>query len=139
MSLNFDTHSLPLPVSGELLALLRDETEQAEFCLERVTVMTLRFEDPGYSPERGGFHPVHIRLVRGLNGWLVDSVTDFCFQGPDSPLRKELDFNLLDGEYFMLGWGWLQLREACDVFTLWQRNFLFYSLMQCFNVTIDGH
>ena len=63
MSLNFDTHTLPLPVSDELLALLRHETTQADICLEDVTVMTLRFEDPGYSPERGGFHPVHIRSV----------------------------------------------------------------------------
>ncbi|MGL4751869.1 MAG: DUF2787 family protein [Aeromonadaceae bacterium] len=139
MSLNFDTHTPPLPVSGELLALLRDETAQAAFRIDHVTVMTMRFEDPGYSPERGGFHPVHIRLVRGLNGWIVDSVTDFCFQGPDSPLRKELDFNLLDGEYFMLGWGWLQPQEACEVFTLWQRNFVFYYLMRCFSISIESH
>lgn len=137
MRLSFDKEKLPLPVSDELLAMLCHEAEQASVCLESLTVMTLRFEDPGYSPERGGFHPVHIRLEQGLNGWLVDSVTDFCFQGAGSSLHKELDFNLLDGEYFMLGWGWLQLREACDVFSLWQRNFLFYYLMHCFNVAID--
>ena len=139
MSLSFDKDNLPLPVSDELLAMLCHEAKQAAIGTECVTVMTLRFEDPGYSPERGGFHPVHIRLVRGLNDWLVDSVTDFCFQEPDSPLSKELDFNLLDGEYFMRGWGWLNPKEACDVFALWQRNFLFYHLMHCFNVTIDSH
>ncbi len=90
---------------------------------------------------QGGVHPVEIRLVRGLDDWLFDYVTDFSYQGIGdyAELGKELDFNFLDGEHTMLGWGPLRLAEARDLFALWQRNFIAYCGLECFSVTVSGN
>ncbi|WP_420939932.1 DUF2787 family protein, partial [Aeromonas veronii] len=83
---------------------------------------------------------VEIRLIRGLDGWLFDYVTDFSYQGPgqDAELCKELDFNFLDGEHTMLGWGPLRLAEARELFGIWQSNFIAYCRLECFSVTVAG-
>ena len=96
--------------------------------------------NPGYSAEQGGVHPVEIRLIRGLDGWLFDYVTDFSYQGlgSDAELSKELDFNFLDGEHTMLGWGPLRLAEARELFDIWQSNFIAYCRLECFSVTVAG-
>lgn len=38
----------------------------------RVTAVTLNFRDPDYSVERGGYHPVEIRLVHPGDEWCLD-------------------------------------------------------------------
>ena len=108
--------------------------------MERLTQLTFNFRNPGYSVEQGGVHPVEIRLIRGLDGWLFDYVTDFSYQGlgSDAELCKALDFNFLDGEHTMLGWGPLQLAEARELFDIWQCNFIAYCRLECFSVTVAG-
>ncbi|MDX7871214.1 DUF2787 family protein [Aeromonas caviae] len=94
--------------------LLNQEVAKTELNIDRLTQLTFNFRNPGYSTEQGGVHPVEIRLIRGLDGWLFDYVTDFSYQGLDqnAELCKELDFNFLNGEHTMLGWGPLRLAEA---------------------------
>ena len=73
-------------------------------------------------------------------GWLFDYVTDFSYQGlgQDAELCKELDFNFLDGEHTMLGWGPLRLAEARELFDIWQSNFIAYCRLECFTVSVTG-
>ena len=141
MTIIFNRDGISLPVSQALLILLSQEAERTDLNLSRCTQLTFNFRNPGYSAEQGGVHPVEIRLVRGLDDWLFDYVTDFSYQGlgQDAELCKELDFNLLDGEHFMQGWGPLQLAEARELFTLWQRNFIAYCGLECFSVTVSGN
>ena len=140
MTIPFYRDGFALPVTPALLALLSQEAERTDLDLGRCTQLTFNFRNPGYSVEQGGVHPVEIRLIRGLDGWLFDYVTDFSYQGlgHDAELCKELDFNFLDGEHIMLGWGPLRLAEARELFDIWQSNFIAYCRLECFSVTVAG-
>ena len=140
MTIPFYRDGFALPVTPALLALLSQEAERTDLDLGRCTQLTFNFRNPGYSAEQGGVHPVEIRLVRGLDDWLFDYVTDFSYQGlgQDAELCKELDFNFLDGEHTMLGWGPLRLAEARELFDIWQSNFIGYALLGYFTVKVSG-
>ncbi|MGN4988956.1 DUF2787 domain-containing protein [Aeromonas sp. QDB17] len=140
MTIPFYRDGFALPVTPALLALLSQEAERTDLDLGRCTQLTFNFRNPGYSAEQGGIHPVEIRLVRGLDDWLFDYVTDFSYQGlgHDAELCKEIDFNFLDGEHTMLGWGPLRLAEARELFDIWQSNFIAYCRLECFSVTVAG-
>ncbi len=140
MTIPFHRDGFALPVCQALLALLSQEAERTDLYLGHCTQLTFNFRNPGYSAEQGGVHPVEIRLIRGLDGWLFDYVTDFSYQGlgQDAELCKELDFNFLDGEHTMLGWGPLRLAEARELFDIWQSNFIAYCRLECFSVTVAG-
>jgi len=140
MIIPFYRGGFALPVAQTLLVLLCQEVANTSLDLERLTQLTFNFRNPGYSAEQGGVHPVEIRLIRGLDGWLFDYVTDFSYQGlgQDAELCKELDFNFLDNEHYMQGWGPLRLAEARELFDLWQTNFISYCRLECFTVTASG-
>ena len=140
MTIPFYRDGFAMPVCQALLALLSQEAERTDLDLGRCTQLTFNFRNPGYSAEQGGVHPVEIRLVRGLDDWLVDYVTDFSYQGlgQDAELCKELDFNFLDGEHTMLGWGPLRLAEARELFDIWQSKFIAYCRLECFTVSVTG-
>ena len=140
MTIPFHRDGFALPVAPALIALLNQEITNLDLNLERLTQLTFNFRSPTYSPELGGAHPVEIRLIRGLDGWLFDYVTDFSYQGlgHDAELCKEIDFNFLDGEHTMLGWGPLRLAEARELFDIWQSNFIAYCRLECFSITVAG-
>lgn len=140
MTIPFHQASTNLPVCQALQAILCQEAALTDIDPARCAQLTFNFRNPGYSAEQGGVHPVEIRLIRGLNGWQFDYVTDFSYQGlgQDAELCKELDFNFLDDEYTLQGWGSLQLAEACELFALWQTNFISYYRMACFTATVSG-
>ena len=140
MTIPFHRDGFALPVAPALIALLNQEAATVGLNFELLTQLTFNFRSPTYSSEQGGAHPVEIRLIRGLDGWLFDYVTDFSYQGlgSDAELCKELDFNFLDGEHTMLGWGPLRLAEARELYNIWQSNFIAYCRLECFSVTIAG-
>ena len=140
MTIPFFRDGFALPVTQALLTLLNQEVANIGLNLECLTQLTFNFRSPTYSPDQGGAHPVEIRLIRGLDGWLFDYVTDFSYQGlaQDAELCKELDFNFLDGEHIMLGWGPLRLAEARELFDIWQSNFIAYYRLECFSITVSG-
>ncbi len=106
MTIPFFRDGFALSVTHALLVQLNQEVANTELNPERLTQLTFNFRNPGYSAEQGGVHPVEIRLIRGLDGWLFDYVTGFSYQGlgQDAELCKELEFNCLHGEHFMQGW-----------------------------------
>ncbi|ELB2790808.1 DUF2787 family protein [Aeromonas hydrophila] len=140
MTIPFFRDGFALPVTQALLTLLNQEVANIGLNFERLTQLTFNFRCPTYSPEQGGAHPVEIRLIRGLDGWLFDYVTDFSYQGlgQDAELCKELDFNFLDDEHYLQGWGPVQRSEAHELFTLWQTNFVAYCRMAYFTVEVSG-
>ena len=140
MTIPFFRDGFALPVTQALLVLLNQEVANTELNLERLTQLTFNFRNPGYSAEQGGVHPVEIRLVRGLDDWLFDYVTDFSYQGlgQDAELCKEIDFNLSCDEHYLQSWGPLPGVEARELFALWQRNFISYAQLGYFTVTVSG-
>ncbi|WP_412706139.1 hypothetical protein Aerorivi_01089 [Aeromonas rivipollensis] len=140
MTIPFYRDGFALPVTPALLALLSQEAERTDLDLGRCTQLTFNFRSPGYSAETGGVHPVELRLIRGLHGWVFDYITDFSYQGlgQDAELCKELDFNLSCDEHYLQGWGPLPGVEARELFALWQSNFISYAQLGYFTVTVSG-
>jgi len=140
MTIPFNRDGISLPVCQAMLTLLNQEAERTDLDLGRCTELTFNFRNPGYHPKTGGVHPVEIRLIRGLDGWLFDYVTDFSYQGlgQDAELCKELDFNFLDDEHHMFGWGSLRPAEATELFVLWQANFIAYCGLESFSVSVSS-
>jgi len=140
MTIPFFRDGFALPVAPTLLALLEQEVTHTALDLARLTQLTFNFRNPGYTPEQGGTHPVEIRLIRGVDGWLFDYVTDFSYQGlgQDAELYKELDFNFLDDEHYLQGWGPLPITDAQELFNMWQHNFLAYAQLGFFTVAVSG-
>ena len=140
MTIPFFRDGFALPVAQALLALLNQEVANTGLDQERLTQLTFNFRSPGYSAETGGVHPVELRLIRGLHGWVFDYITDFSYQGlgQDAELCKELDFNLSCDEHYLQGWGPLPGVEARELFALWQRNFISYAQLGYFTVTVSG-
>lgn len=140
MSIPIDLEGIALPVSHALLDTLHQEVTCAGLDLTSYTALTFHFRNPTYSPEKGGIHPVEIRLIRKAGHWLFDYITDFSYQGlgQDAELCKELDFNVQEGEHYLQGWGPLSAAEVHELFALWQRNFIAYAQLGFFSVTVSG-
>ena len=71
MTIPFQAEGQLLPVSPWLKSQLTKMVIEQRINLEPLTALTFRFNDPNYSATQGGYHPVEIRLVRGL--WLITS------------------------------------------------------------------
>ena len=140
MTIPFFREGFSLPITESLLVLLNQEVAKQTFCLEQLTRLTFSFRNPDYQPQSGGVHPIEIQLILGLDGWLFDYVTDFSYQGQgqDTELCKELDFNFLDNEHYLQGWGPLLMADAQELFNMWQNSFLAYAQLGFFTVTVSS-
>ena len=66
-----------LPLSRSFTQLLLDILAQKPPHRHPITGLTINFRDPEYSPEKGGWHPVEIRLIPAGEDWQLDYVTIF--------------------------------------------------------------
>jgi hypothetical protein len=86
MTISIDTNqrpAMPIPFYQLLTQeLLNTSPKDAN-------AITLYFRDPDYSPERGGFHPVEVRLEKQFDRWRLVYVTGFAFHGYE--LIKDID------------------------------------------------
>jgi len=138
MTIPFQQQGQLLPVSEWLKTQLTELVTSQHIDLAPLTAMTFNFQDPGYSPTNGGFHPVEIRLVRGLDGWLFDTITDFSYQGYGewAELNKEFDFDFLSPEFTHIYLGVLKQEDAIELYRLWESNFCSYCQMSVFETTL---
>lgn len=140
MIMPFHLAGMSLPISPKLPGLLRSVVREQRLDLNNLSTLTFNFRSPDYSAETGGVHPVELRLIRGLHGWVFDYITDFSYQGlgQDAELCKELDFNFSCNEHYLRGWGPLDGVEARELFALWQSNFIGYGQLRYFTVIVSG-
>ena len=131
---------LAMPVDQELINIILNEAGNPPPHKAKITAVSLLFKDLSYSAEKGGYHPVEIRLISRNDELYFDYITDFSYQGlgQDAELCKELDFNFLDGEHYLQGWGPLPPTEAHELFHMWQGAFLAYAQLGFFTVTVNG-
>ena len=75
---------------------------------------------------------------RQQDQWQFDYVTDFSYQGPDdmAELVKEIDFNFLSEEYYLLRYGQMGPASARGLYTMWESNFVSYYQMGVFTVSV---
>lgn len=123
MRIQYD--GLALPVScklAEALSPLLDSYQQAN---EQTAILS--FRDPKYCAEKGGFHPVEIRLEKWGTEWKICYITDFMFvgTGADAELVKDLDFNFQHGLYQDIS-GIYPIETARMIYPIWEDNFLTY-------------
>jgi len=99
--------------------------------LEGKTSGIVSFQDPNFSAETGGFHPVEIMIGEGGQ---VLYVTDFSYFGED--LVKELDFDFGCGIFKHMGREY-PLPEGYELFKLWQTNFATYYRWGVYTVSLE--
>ncbi|EPC3745670.1 DUF2787 family protein, partial [Salmonella enterica] len=93
--------------------------------------------DPDYSAERGGYHPVEIRLVHLEDEWCLDYATDFGYVGNVYPeLEKIIDISWSQGYVWHCRTGDLSPSEARALYTLWEHNFLSYHASGVFTTRV---
>ena len=102
------------------------------------SAITLNFKDPNYSPERGGYHPIEIRLECRKGCWRLAYVTDFAYYGPPgfAELEKEIDFDFLAGVGYLPWLGERPLAEFTDLYQCWEENFLTYCQMEVYELNV---
>lgn len=131
----------PVPVSDSLrqllINLITPELEKLNI-VNLPGAITLNFRDPNYTAERGGYHPVEIRVEIKDREGRISYITDFCYvgQGWCAELAKSLDFDFSGGEFGSLGFPYVPITEADEIYTVWEENFLTYYRMGVFNVTV---
>lgn len=129
------TNDLPLPVTSKLTDIIKDALKGKD--LNGKTSVTLNFNDPDYSAENGGYHPVEIMLKRKGDQWHILYITDFCYGGigPFAELVKDLDFDFGLG-VFQTTYGYFCIEEAADIYPVWEQNFCFYFKNDAFSTSI---
>lgn len=54
---------LAMPVAQELINIILNESGNPPTHKAKIIAVSLLFKDPSYSVEKGGYHPVEIRLI----------------------------------------------------------------------------
>jgi hypothetical protein len=96
--------------------------------------ITLYFRDPDYSPERGGFHPVEVRLEKQFDRWRLVYVTDFAFHGYE--LIKDIDICFNSKQVYSSLGGWINHDEGEELIELFSDNFISYHHMDVYQVQV---
>ena len=137
MTMPFHLAGMALPISPELPDLLRSVVREQQLDLTHLSTLTFNFRSPGYSAETGGVHPVELRLIRGLYGWVFDYITDFSYMGVVYPeLEKEIDISWSQQYVFLAYVGDLPVNAGRELFELWQSNFIQYHAMNVYTITV---
>ena len=116
-----------LMIDSQLMDILKTLVTQHASQIREYAV--IHFKDPGYSAEKGGFHPVEIAINQH---WQLRYVG----QAPFIELVKNLDF---DFEYqrFQQFSTEFPLTAGRELFAMWQQNFLAYYNMQVYHVAVE--
>ena len=127
-------NNLPFPISPMMRGMLDGAIHEHP----ATSAITLNFKDPNYSPERGGYHPIEIRLECRKGCWRLAYVTDFAYYGPPgfAELEKEIDFDFLAGVGYLPWLGERPLAEFTDLYQCWEENFLTYCQMEVYELNV---
>ena len=130
-------NNLPSPISPMMRGMLDGAIHEHP----ATSAITLNFKDPNYSPERGGYHPIEIRLECRKGCWRLAYVTDFAYYGPPgfAELEKEIDFDFNAGVGYLPWMGEQPLARLKALYQCWEANFLTYCQMEVYtlNVTME--
>jgi len=136
MKLNFNKQQC-FAVPVKLHTLLNTELAKVEAPKSSAYAVTCNFSDPNYSSDKGGYHPVELRLEKHNNQWQFIYITDFSYQGYPAELVKEIDVCFETKRVFSLFGGWLNQRNAKEMFKLFISNFIEYHSMDIYQTKIS--
>ena len=131
--MKIDVSGLAYRVGTALIQLLEDEISKKD--IPAGCAVTLNFRDPDYCVERGGFHPVEIRVSPQGE---IEYCTDFSFDssGPFAELTYEIDFDFARQRFTHFGHEY-PLTAGRELFGIWQQNFLSYYGMGVYEVEVQ--
>jgi hypothetical protein len=136
MKLTFD-QSQYFSVPEKLLSILNTELAKLTEPQSDSLGITFNFRDPDYSADKGGFHPVEIRLNKHNNQWHFEYITDFSFQGfPYPELVKEIDICFHSKEVSTFYGVGMNKQESDEFIEHFLGNFINYVEMGVFTVRI---
>ncbi|WNP35523.1 DUF2787 family protein [Enterobacter kobei] len=128
---------LSMPVSQELINIILAELSKKPPVKPNIRAVTLLFKDINYSAEKGGYHPVEIRLISRNDEWYFDYITDFGYMGVVYPeLEKEIDISWSQQYVFLAHVGDLPVNAGRELFELWQSNFIQYHAMNAYSTSV---
>jgi len=129
--MQLDCSKLPWLLDKRLVKILND----ALLSTEADDGITINFNDPDFTPESGGFHPVEMALSR--EGALL-YITDFSYVGqpPFCDLSKALDFDFSMGLFQYYGME-NPISAGREIFTIFQSNFLAYHATNAYTMSVE--
>lgn len=129
--MQLDCSKLPWLLDNRLVKILNDALTSTK----TDDGVTISFNDPDFTPESGGFHPVEMSLSR--EGSLL-YITDFCYVGqpPMCDLCKALDFDFNLGLFQYYGME-NPISTGREIFTLFQSNFLAYHAANAYTMSVE--
>jgi len=137
MKLNFDK-AQGFVVPAKFYSLLNFELAKAEMPNPNLCALTFNFRDPNYTADKGGYHPVELRLEKHNELWQFIYITDFSYQGSSYPeLVKEIDVCFETKRVYSLFGGWLNQRNAKELIKLFISNFIEYHAMDIYQTKIN--
>jgi len=105
---------------------------------EHCNAITLNFRDPLYSADRGGFHPIEIRLEKQQEHWRLVYTTDFSFHRQPYPeLVKEIDICFNRKQVYSVYSGWMNEQEGIELIKLFADNFHTYYGMGVYQIHVS--
>ncbi len=142
MNIRINHEGLAVPVSKSICDLFISviPTEQLT---ESVNAITINFRDPTYSAERGGYHPVEVRLERIMESkadFSICYITDFCYVGrpPFTELAKDIDFDFKCGIAQLQHMKPFAIEKSSELYVIWEQNFLHYAKdLKVFTTTVE--
>jgi hypothetical protein len=135
MTISIDTNQAPA-MHASFYQLLTQELMGTN--PKDANAITLNFRDPDYSADRGGFHPVEVRLEKQLNHWRLVYVTDFAFHGSPYPeLIKDIDICFNSKQVYSSIGGWISHKEGQELIELFSDNFINYHHMDVYQVQVE--
>ncbi|WP_159820270.1 DUF2787 domain-containing protein [Colwellia sp. 20A7] len=137
MQLNFDkVQGFTVPV--KLHKLLNRELAKVETPEQDLNALTFNFRDPSYSAERGGYHPVELRMEKHNDQWQFIYMTDFSYSGGQYPeLEREIDVCFETKRVFSLFSGWHNHCDGKALVKLFISNFIDYQTTNAYQTTIN--
>jgi len=137
MKLNFDKAQC-FTVPEKLYRLLNAELATLTTPALATNAITFNFRGNDYSADKGGYHPVEIRLELHNSLWQFIYITDFSYQGfPYPELVKEIDFCFQSKQVCSLYGGNLSRRDGNDLFKIFLSNFIEYHAMEAYSASIS--
>ncbi|EPB6712356.1 DUF2787 family protein [Escherichia coli] len=137
MQISINQTKYPFPVSTDLIHIILNVVDANPPLRSHHSAITINFRDKSYSPEKGGYHPVEIRLINSGDTWYFDYVTDFGYVGVVYPeLEKTLDFSWTDGYAWAAFAGDLPDADGIELYKLWQQNFVAYWITGVFTTSV---
>ena len=131
MKLNFNKgQGFSLP--EKLYQLLNEDLAKVTPPRYSFNSITFNLKDDSYSPSKGGYHPVEIRLEKQSafvqeGSWAFVYITDFSYAGLLYPeLIKEIDICFKNNRAYSLYGGWLNEIESNELYMLFIDNFIDY-------------